>query len=146
LEAVFVFGLVFYIWFNRQPANIIKPNHVLKIDALGTYVDAPVQGLYLVDPSGDISLGGLYGKVHVAGLTGNEAQAAVQAHLKNYLANPHVTVSIAGWRDSWELNRIQELESEVERLKQEKLTAERKLKGLLYDPQGPVPTRSLEQR
>jgi Polysaccharide biosynthesis/export protein len=146
LEVVFVFGVIFYIWFNRQPLSIIKPDHVLKVDALGTYADAPIKGLYLVDPSGDVSLGPPYGKVHVGGMTGNEAEAAVQGRLKKYLATPDVTVSIAGWRDSWELNRIQELESEIERLKQEKLTDERKLKGLFYDPQGPVPSQPLEQR
>jgi hypothetical protein len=133
-EATFVCGVIFYIWFNRQPANVIKPDHVLQIDTVGTLVDAPIQGMYLVDPDGFVNLGAIYGKVKVDGLTSDGAEAAILDRLQDFLYVPQVTVSIAGWRNSWELNRIQELEAEVQRLKQNALSSERKRKGWL-DPQ-----------
>jgi hypothetical protein len=134
-EATFVFGVIFYIWFNRQPANIIKPDQVLQIDTIGTLVDAPINGLHLVDPDGYVNLGAVYGKVNVAGMTGDAAEAAILAHLQRLLRDPQVTVSIVGSRDTWELARIAELEAEVERLKQDALSAQRMRQGWL-DPQG----------
>jgi hypothetical protein len=133
-EVTFVCGVVFYIWFNRQPAGAIKPDHVLQIDAIGTLVDAPISGIRLVDPDGFVNLGAVYGKVNVMGMTGDAAEAAILAQLQKFLRNPQVTVSIVGWRDSWELNRIGELEAEVQRLKQDALRVERIRKGWL-DPQ-----------
>ena len=133
-EVTFVCGVVFCIWFNRQPAGAIKPDHVLQIDAIGTLVDAPISGIRLVDPDGFVNLGAVYGKVYVLGLTGDAAEAAILAHLQKFISNTQVTVSIAGWRDSWELSRIQELEAEIQRLKQDALRAERMRKGWL-DPQ-----------
>jgi hypothetical protein len=135
LEFVFVCGVVFYIWLNRQPANVIKPDHVLSIDAIGTLVDAPINGVRLVDPDGYVNLGAVYGKVNVAGMTGDGAEAAILSHLRKFLRDPQVTVSIVGRRDSWELNRIEELEAEVQRLKQDALSAQRMRQGWL-DPQG----------
>jgi Polysaccharide biosynthesis/export protein len=134
LELVFVCGVVFYIWFNRRPDNIIKPNYVLQIHAAGTLPDEPIEGVYLVDPDGNVNLGAIYGKVNVAGMTGDAAEAVILGHLRTLLSDAQVTVSIAGWRDSWELSRIGELEAEVQRLKQDALSAERRRKGWL-DPQ-----------
>jgi hypothetical protein len=134
-EATFVCGVLCYIWFNRQPVNLIKPDHVVQIDVIGTLPDEPINGLYLVDPDGDVNLGAILGKVNVGGMTGDDAEAAILVQLQKVLLQPQVTVSIVGWRDSWELNRIQELEAEIRRLKRESLSAERRRQGWL-DPQG----------
>jgi hypothetical protein len=144
-EATFVCGVLCYIWFNRQQDNIIKPDHALQIDATGTLVDAPIQGVYLVDPDGYINLGAIYGKINVASLTADEAEMAVRIQLQKFLRDPEVAVSIAGSRDSWELNRIQELEAEVQRLKQEALSAARRRKGW-QDPQDSPQTETIPQR
>jgi hypothetical protein len=133
-EATFVCGVVFYIWFNRQPAGVIKPDHVLQIDVFGHLPDDPIQGLYLVNPDGDVNLGAIIGKFHVAGMTADDAETAILDQLQKLLHDPQVTVSIVGWRDSWELHRIQELEAEVRRLEREALSAQRRRQGWL-DPQ-----------
>jgi hypothetical protein len=134
LEFVFVCAVVLYIWRVRPPENMIRAGHILEIDGAGTFIDSPIRGLYLVDPDGYVNLGATYGKVNVEGLTGDLAEMAVLSRLRQILANPQVTVSIAGGKDSWELQRIQTLEREVEHLKLERLSDQRRLKGLL-DPQ-----------
>ena len=95
----------------------------------------PAYRVALVDPDGNVNLGAVYGKVNVSGMTSDSAEAAILAQLRKYLRDPRVTVSIVGSRDSWELARIAELEAEVERLKQDALSAERIRQGWL-DPQG----------
>ena len=143
LELVFLFGVLFYIWFNRRPENIIRPDHVVEIDVDGTYINAPIRGLYLVDPDGNVNLKAMYGKVRVEGLTGDQAQSAVLVHLQNYLNSPQVTVSIVGWRDSMDLERVDKLEKDVESLKQELRSYHWKQQGL-RDPQG-IPNGVLER-
>ena len=99
LELVFVCAVLCYIWFTRPPGNVIQPEHLVQIDAIGTFADNPLRSdTYLVDPDGYVNLGANYGKFKVAGMTGDEAQAALLVHLKQWLISPRVTVSIAGWR------------------------------------------------
>jgi hypothetical protein len=135
LELVFVFAVLFYVWFNRAPENVIRPDHVLQIDALGTYIESPIRGAYLVDPDGRVNLGAAYGKVKVSGMTADEAEAAVVAQLRKMLSRPQVAISIAGWRDSWELGRVDALQREIDDLRMELRSYEWKQKGLV-DPQG----------
>jgi hypothetical protein len=135
LELVFVCGVLFYIWFNRRPDNVIRPDHVVEIDVDGAFLNAPIRGLYLVDPDGNVNLGASYGKVSVESLTADEAQAAVLTQLQKSLATPYVTVSIAGWKDSMDLERVKKLETEVEDLKQELRSYGWKRQGF-RDPQG----------
>ncbi len=135
LELVFVCGVLFYVSFNRAPDNVIRSDHVLQIDALGTYIESPIRGVYLVDPDGCVNLGAAYGKVKVSGMTAGEAEAAVSAQLQKMLSRPQVAISIAGWRDSWELGRVDALQQEIEKLRRELRSYEWKQKGLV-DPQG----------
>jgi hypothetical protein len=136
LEVVFVCGVLFYIWNNRRPANIIQPDHALQVDVAGTSIDSPIEGIYFVDPDGYVNLGLPYGKVHVAGMTGNDAQTAILGHLRQYIINPQgVTVSISGWKGSWELERIRQLEAQLKQLELERVSYERRRQGL-RDPQG----------
>jgi hypothetical protein len=135
LELVFVCGVLFYVWFNRRPENVIRPDHVVEIDADGTFLNAPIRGLYLVDPDGNVNLGASYGKVTVEGLTSHEAQSAVLAQLRKSLSEPSVTLSIAGWKGSMDLDRVKKLERDVESLKQELRSHQWKQQGL-RDPQG----------
>ena len=126
LEMVFVCAVLFYIWFTRPPGNVIQTDHVLQIDAINTAVDAPIRGLYLVDPDGYVNLGGYYGKFRVAGMTGDEAQAALLPHLKKVLSAPQVTVSIAGARGDADIDRTARLEREIEELRTEMRSAMKK--------------------
>jgi hypothetical protein len=143
LELVFVCGVLFYVGFNRPPVNVIRPDHVLQVEADGTLPDAPIRGAYLVDPDGCVNLGAVYGKVKVSGMTADEAQVEVLGRLQTTLASPHVVVSIAGWRDSWELGRVDALEKEIEELRMEMRSYEWKRKGL-SDPQNS--TESIRDR
>jgi hypothetical protein len=135
LELVFLCAVLFYVWFNRAPDNVIRSDHVLQIDALGTYIESPIRGAYLVDPDGRVNLGAAYGKVKVSGMTADEAEAAVLAQLQKMVSRPQVTVSIAGWRDTWELGRVDALQKEIDGLRMELRSYEWKQKGLA-DPQG----------
>ena len=136
LEIVFICGVVFYIWTNRQPANIIQVDHALQVDCTGASVDSPIAGVYFVDPDGYVNLGLPYGKVHVAGMTANEAQPVILSHLRQWIINPQgVTVSIAGWKNRWETERIEQLESQIKQLELDRISYERRQQGL-RDPQG----------
>jgi hypothetical protein len=135
LELVFVCAVLSYVWFNRAPENVIRPDHVLQVDALGTYIESPIRGAYLVDPDGCLNLGAAYGKVKVSGMTADEAEAAVLAQLQKSLSRPVVTISIAGWRDSWELGRVDALQKEIDELRLQLRSYGWKQKGLV-DPQG----------
>jgi len=66
----------------------------LQVDAEGTKYDAPIHGLYLVEPSGMLNLGAAYGKVKVGGLSLEEASDAVVKQLKRTLTNPTVSVTL----------------------------------------------------
>jgi hypothetical protein len=136
LELVFACGVVFYIWNNRQPANVIQVDHALQVEVAGTSVDSPIQGVYFVDPDGNVNLGLPYGKVHVAGRTASEAEQAILGHVFQWIINPQkATVSITGWKNRWETERIEQLESKIKRLELERISYERRQQGL-RDPQG----------
>jgi polysaccharide export outer membrane protein len=73
----------------------LKTLDVLSIRALGTLPEAPIGGAYAVEPGGVINLGAPYGVVPVSGMTLPEAQSAIEEHLKEYLSEPDVAVSLA---------------------------------------------------
>ena len=68
---------------------------VLQIRVLGTLPDQPVDGFFLVEGEGIVTLGPAYGRVHVAGMTVEEASAAITTRLKLVLARPEVSVQLA---------------------------------------------------
>lgn len=53
----------------------------------------PITGEHLVAPDGRVNLG-TYGLVYVAGMTLDEAKAAIDEHLAGHLDNPDVSVSV----------------------------------------------------
>jgi polysaccharide export outer membrane protein len=67
----------------------------LQIRVVGALMDQPIDGFFLVESDGDVTLGPSYGRVHVAGMTMPEAQAAVMKNLKQVLAKPQVSVQLA---------------------------------------------------
>ncbi len=78
----------------RSPYKL-RALDVLAIQSSGTLPESPIAGAYPIEPGGTVNLGPPYGLVKVAGLTTDEAQGAVEAHLKNYLKEPEVTVALA---------------------------------------------------
>src|SRR5262249_12903711 len=87
----------------RDKVFRIEPFHVLKIRARDTSpVLGPVDGVYLVEPSGKVDLGPGHGKVEVAGLQLEEAAEAVEKHLRKESAECQVSLTLAGWVTKWE--------------------------------------------
>ena len=68
---------------------------VLQIRVLGTILDQPIDGFYLVEGEGIVSLGPAYGTVRVAGMTIEEATEAISRKLQEVLAKPDVSVQLA---------------------------------------------------
>jgi polysaccharide biosynthesis/export protein len=68
---------------------------VLQIRVLGTIIDQPIEGFYLVEGEGIVSLGPAYGTVRLAGMTIEEATEAITRKLQDVLAKPDVSVQLA---------------------------------------------------
>lgn len=68
---------------------------VLQIRVLGTILDQPIDGFFLVEGEGIVSLGPAYGAVRVAGMTIPEATEAIRGKLQEVLAKPDVSVQLA---------------------------------------------------
>jgi len=68
---------------------------VLQIRVLGTLTDQPIDGFFLVEGDGGVTLGPSYGKVRVADMTTQEAEAAINKKLKDVLNKPEVSVQLA---------------------------------------------------
>lgn len=77
----------------KEPFHI-EPLDILQVDAEGTLFDAPIHGLYQVEPGGMLNLGAAYGKVRVGGLSLDEAAGAVEKQLRRKLKNPQVSVTL----------------------------------------------------
>ncbi len=78
------------------PPYRIEPLDVLYLYAPGAPEKAPVNGLYPVDPDGTVNLGPDYGgQVRVSDMTAQEAEKSVAKHLKQFLRESAVAVSLA---------------------------------------------------
>jgi len=77
------------------PPYYLESYDVLEIHVIGTLLDQPIGGFYLIDADGTIELGPAYGKLRVVGLTIEQARAAIASHLRQVLAQPEVSVSLA---------------------------------------------------
>jgi polysaccharide biosynthesis/export protein len=77
------------------PPYRIDTYDVLQIRAIGTLLDQPIDGFFLVEGEGIVTLGPAYGRVHVAGMTVEEAAAAITARLSLTLSKPSVSVQLA---------------------------------------------------
>jgi polysaccharide export outer membrane protein len=53
-------------------------------------------GEHLVAPDGKVNLG-TYGRVRIVGMTIEEARAAIEAHLSQYLEDPQIAVDVLGY-------------------------------------------------
>lgn len=73
----------------------LKTLDVLALRAQGTLPDAPIEGTYPIEPGGIVNLGFSYESVKVTGLTADEAEKAIEEHLKQHLTEPKVSLSVA---------------------------------------------------
>jgi polysaccharide export outer membrane protein len=77
------------------PPYRLETYDVLQINVIGTLLDQPIAGFYLIEGEGQVNLGVAYGSVRVLGMTVEEAQEAIFQHLKQILAMPEVSVQLA---------------------------------------------------
>jgi len=68
---------------------------VLRIQAVGTLLDQPINGFFLIEEDGTVTLGPAYGKVRVEGKTVDEVSRTIVEHLEQILVQPEVSVTLA---------------------------------------------------
>jgi polysaccharide export outer membrane protein len=78
-----------------KPPYRVQPLDALFIQAEPTLPDQPIRGAFGIEPDGKVNLGIAYGTVRVAGMTIEEAQAAIQDHLSKIIKGTKVQVSLA---------------------------------------------------
>ena len=79
-----------------RPPYKVEPLDALAIAVTGTLPNAPIEGVYAVDPAGTVDLGFTYGSVSILGQTLKEVKQSVEEHLKKKLKPPYeVYVSLA---------------------------------------------------
>jgi polysaccharide biosynthesis/export protein len=77
------------------PPYRIEIYDFLQIRVLGTIIDQPIDGMFIVEAEGIVSLGPAYGTVRVSGMTIEEATEAITRKLQEVLAKPDVSVQLA---------------------------------------------------
>ena len=77
-----------------KPPYKIEPLDIVQIVVSGTLLDQPIANAFQVQPAGTVDLGPSYGAVKVAGLTMDEAAAAIDRQLRQVLGNPEVSVTL----------------------------------------------------
>ena len=77
------------------PPYHVEPYDVLEVNVIGTLLDQPINNFYLVEGEGTINLGPAYGSVRISGMTTDDAQNAIDQHLRQVLAAPVVSVRLA---------------------------------------------------
>lgn len=82
----------------------LKQLDSLLVDAPYALPDAPIAGSYVIETSGMLQLGSTYGGVRVAGLTVDEAQAAIEKRLAEVLRNSQTQVRLDSFRAAATVN------------------------------------------
>lgn len=73
--------------------DLIRPGEWLRIQVVGTLPDAPIEDLHQVEASGKVALGPHYGRVHINGMTLEDAEVKVTAYLAKSLAAPKLQIT-----------------------------------------------------
>jgi len=78
-----------------KPPYRAETYDVLQIQVIGTLLDQPIDGFFMVEAEGVVNLGAAYGKVRVAGMTIEQITQRVTEHLSQILRNPEVSVQLS---------------------------------------------------
>jgi protein involved in polysaccharide export with SLBB domain len=81
-----------------KPPYKVEPLEVLYVSVTDTLPNQPINGPFVVSPEGTINLGFNYGSVRCAGMSLDQIQTGIRAHLGNILRNAQVTVALAQFR------------------------------------------------
>ncbi len=79
--------------FPKSP-YYLQTSDFLQVVVPNSLMDQPIQSQYQVDSAGMINLGPAYDSVKVAGLTLDEAQAAIIKHLSRLIEQPQVSIAL----------------------------------------------------
>jgi hypothetical protein len=78
----------------------IAPGDVLFVSVIASGTGASVIDKdFAVEPSGSVALGPQHGRVKIGGLSLEDAEKAIAAHLEEKLREPLVQITIGGWRN-----------------------------------------------
>ena len=77
------------------PPYRVEIYDVLQINVVGTLLDQPINGMFLVEGEGTVNLGPAYGSVRIVGMTIPEATRTIDVHLRQILKEPEVAVQLA---------------------------------------------------
>jgi polysaccharide export outer membrane protein len=77
-----------------KPPYRVAPLDVIIIQVTGVPPEDPISGPFAIAPDGTVNLGTSYGSVPVAGMTLEEAQAAIEKQLKKIVKTPTVRVAL----------------------------------------------------
>jgi hypothetical protein len=108
---------------DKAKADKIKPGDRIYIYVSPSLPDNPIRATYEVEASGKVALGPGYGRVLVAEMTPEEAEAAIQKSLAAFIKKPEVSVSRKPPTPLTEAvnpeleRRVQQLEKEVRALR-----------------------------
>jgi hypothetical protein len=84
-----------YTWVDFPPKpQTIQPRQTIRIQVANTPPDAPIVGEYVVEPSGKVALGPMYGRVELGGMTIEKAEEAIKKHLAGMFQDPQVQVTM----------------------------------------------------
>jgi protein involved in polysaccharide export with SLBB domain len=78
---------------TAEKTDRIQPGDRLHIDTVDLLPNVPLKGVFRVEPSGKVALGPVYGRVVVARMTLDEAEAAIRKRLAELVMHPHVCVT-----------------------------------------------------
>ena len=74
----------------------LSSGDVVGINVTGTFPEEPIAGEYQVGLGGTIALGFTYGSVDVVGQTVPQAKSLLESHLRQYVREPQVSMSLRG--------------------------------------------------
>lgn len=87
-----------------KPPHKLEPFDAILIRVANAFTDQPIADAFFITPEGDVDLGPAYGRVKVAGLTTDEAQAEIRRRLAQLIDNPQVSVSLASASGSQQIS------------------------------------------
>ncbi|MGD9127974.1 MAG: polysaccharide biosynthesis/export family protein, partial [Planctomycetia bacterium] len=83
------------------PTGNIRPLDLLEIHAINTLKSQPINNFYLVEPDGNVSLGPVYGRANVKGVSMEQAEKNIVKQLEKTVRDPSVQVTLARRGARW---------------------------------------------
>jgi len=80
---------------SRTTFNRLVPGDSVTVRVPGAPGVAPIDGIYLIQPDGNVSFGSPYGSVSIGGSTLEEAESRIQSALEKVLKAPKTYVALA---------------------------------------------------